>query len=256
MKHIYETSLLSLAEKPLDIVWHPNSEKVAVIMDPRYDKLMVGAIKNFMQHLNPHGWNLVIVTHEKYAVEFPECMIIGISEKCIYYKDGEPNITIDEYNGILMSNEFWELIPGEYILIFQKDCYMYKMFDESIYLNYAFCGANCIWQSENKKLYGFAINGGCSLRKKSEMLDCLQKISWDIIEKYYPKMGLKNEDLFFTFACHLLGKMVPKKAERPAFAIETESAEDTCFYHGWHNDYQTEEEAQKLLGFISLNNYS
>ena len=61
MKNLYETSLLSLAEKPLDIVWHPNSEKVAVIMDPRYDKLMVGVIKNFMQYLNTREWNLVIV---------------------------------------------------------------------------------------------------------------------------------------------------------------------------------------------------
>lgn len=135
MKHLYESSLLSIAEKPLDIIWHPNSEKVAVIMD-----------------------------------------------------------------------------------------------------------------SENKDLYGVAINGGCSLRKKSEMLDCLQKVSWDIIEKYYPKIKLHNEDLFFTFACHLLGKMVPKKDERQAFAIENEDVENTCFYHGWHKSYQTEEEARKLLG--------
>jgi len=70
MKDLYESSLLSIAEKPLDIIWHPNSEKIAVIMDPRYDKLMVGVIKNFMQYLNPCGWNLVIITHEKYAVEF------------------------------------------------------------------------------------------------------------------------------------------------------------------------------------------
>ena len=98
MKNLYETSLLSLAEKPLDIVWHLNSEKVAVIMDPRYDKLMVGVIKNFMQYLNTRGLNLVIVTHAKYEVEFSQCMTIGISEKFIYYKDGEPNISIDEYN--------------------------------------------------------------------------------------------------------------------------------------------------------------
>lgn len=248
MKDLYETSLLTIAEKPLDIIWHPNSKKVAVIMDPRYDKLMVGVIKNFMQYLNPCGWNLVIITHEKYAVEFSECMIFGINEKQIYYKNGAPNISIDTYNGILMLKEFWEFIPGEHILIFQKDCYMYKMFDETIYLNYAFCGANCIWESENKDLYGVAINGGCSLRKKSEMLDCLQKVSWDIIEKYYPKLGLYNEDLFFTFACHLLNKSVLEKEERPKFAIENESAEDTCFYHGWHKDYQTEEEARKLLG--------
>ena len=218
-------------------------------MDPRYDKLMVGVIKNFMQYLNPRGWNLVIITHEKYAdtVEF-NCDVICIKEPRIYYKENEPNIDINTYNGLLMSKEFWDFVPGEHVLVFQKDCYMYKMFDESLYLTYAFCGANCVWFSEDNESYGIAINGGCSLRKKSEMLDCLQKVSWDIIEKYYPKIKLHNEDLFFTFACHLLGKMVPKKDERQAFAIENEDVENTCFYHGWHKSYQTEEEARKLLG--------
>lgn len=253
MKDLYEKSLLALAEKPTNIVWHPNSEKVAVIMDPRYDNIMVGVIKNFMHHLNPRGWNLVIITHEKYvdSIEFPGSMVLGISEKRIKYKGNEPNIDIETYNGILMSKEFWDLIPGEHILIFQKDCYMYKMFDESIYLNYAFCGANCIWLSENNESHGIAINGGCSLRKKSEMLDCLQKVSWALIEKYYPIMKLCNEDLFFTFACELLNKPVPKKEDRSAFAIEHEETTNTCFYHGWHKGYQTEAEARQLLGELS-----
>ena len=111
MKDLYENSLLNLADEPIHLVWHANSEKVAVIMDPRYDKLMVGVIKNFMQHLNPHGWNLMIITHEKYVnlVEFPGSMVIGISETRIKYKDDQPNIDIDTYNGILMSKEFWDL---------------------------------------------------------------------------------------------------------------------------------------------------
>jgi len=247
MKTLYENSLLALADEPINVVWHPNSDKVAVIMDPRYDKIMIGVIKNFMQYLNPCGWNLVIITHEKYTVDIPGSTVIGISEKRIKYKDDEPNIDIDTYNGILMSKEFWDFIPGEHILIFQKDCYMYKMFDETIYLNYAFCGANCIWLSEDNTSYGVAINGGCSLRKKSEMLNCLQKVSWDLIEKYYPKMKLHNEDLFFTFACHLLNKPVPKKEERHLFAVEHEHAIKPCFYHGWHKDYQTEAEALRLI---------
>ena len=86
------------------------------------------------------------------------------------------------------------------------------------------------------------------MRKKTEMLDCLQKVSWDIIEKYYPKIKLHNEDLFFTFACHLLEKSVPKKEERHLFAVEHEEAINPCFYHGWHKDYQTEAEARQLLG--------
>lgn len=250
MKYLYETSLLALAEKPIDIIWHPNSEKVAVIMDPRYDKLMVGVIKNFMQHLNPLGWNLVIITHEKYvdSVEFNGCKLICINESQIHYKDDEPNIDIDTYNGLLMSNEFWDFIPGEHILIFQKDCYMYKMFDETLYLTYAFCGANCIWLSEDNTTYGIAINGGCSLRKKTEMLDCLQKVSWDLVEKYYPKTKLRNEDLFFTFACNLLGKPFPEMEDRNKFAVENEETTDTCFYHGWNKGYQTAEEALQLLG--------
>lgn len=252
MKDLYETSLLSIAEKPVDIVWHPNSDKIAVIIDPRYDKIMVCVIKNFMQYLNPLGWNLIIITHKKDAVDFPGTKVIELNEKNIYYKDDKPNITLKTYNEILMAKEFWNFIPGEHILIFQKDCYMYKMFDEALYLDYAFCGANCVWQSENKEIYGFAINGGCSLRRKSEMLDCLQKISWDIIEKYYPKLGVYNEDLFFTFACHLLNKSVPKKEERHKFAIETQKSTDidTCFYHGWDKNYQTEEQAQKMLDLV------
>jgi len=248
MKDLYESYLLSLAEKPIDIIWHPNSEKVAVIMDPRYDKLMVGVIKNFMQYLNPRGWNLVIITHEKYAdtVEF-NCDVICIKEPRIYYKENEPNIDINTYNGLLMSKEFWDFVPGEHVLVFQKDCYMYKMFDESLYLTYAFCGANCVWFSEDNESYGIAINGGCSLRKKSEMLDCLQKVSWDLIQKHYPKMKLRNEDLFFTFACHLLKKPIPEIEERCKFAIEHEDDNDACFYHGWNRSYQTEEEALQLI---------
>ena len=55
MRELYESELLLFSEKPVNIIWHPNSEKIAIIMDPRYDKLMVGVIKNFMQYLNPFG---------------------------------------------------------------------------------------------------------------------------------------------------------------------------------------------------------
>ena len=249
MKELYESALLSFSEVPTDIIWHPNSTKFAVIMDPRYDKLMVGVIKNFMHHLNPHGWNLIIITHEKYAeqakTEFPNCQFIWISETHVYYNEsGVPNINIDTYNGILMSNQFWNFIPGEHILIFQKDCYMYKMFDETVYLNYAFCGANCLCISTDNN-QSIVINGGCSLRKKSEMLECLQLVSWS--ERDVKHFNSNNEDIFFTVACELLKKNIPNFWERPKFAIENQESDDTCFYHGWNKDYQTEEQARFLL---------
>jgi hypothetical protein len=58
---------------------------------------------------------------------------------------------------------------------------------------------------------------------------------------------LRNEDLFFSFACKFLGKLLPKKEERNRFAIENEAAINPSFYHGWNKEYQTEEEAKRLI---------
>ena len=256
MKELYESSLLALAENQVDIVWHPNSEKVAVIMDPRYDKLMVGVIKNFMQHLNPCGWNLVIITHEKYAVEFSDCLVIGISEKRIYYKDGEPNISVDTYNGILMSKEFWEFIPGEHILIFQKDCYMYKMFDEK-FLEYDFVGARSVLFVAENNYQQIVTNGGFSLRKKTAMLESLKRFSFTQLYKELYKaistqkmniinphnLGKKNEDVFFSLAC----KNTIEHHIQPEFAVEAEYNIDAAGHHGWNKSYHTEEQVLELL---------
>ncbi len=256
MKEIYEKALLE--EKPINLVWHKNSNKIAVIMDPRYDDLMVGVIRNFMKHLNPSGWNLLIITHEMYKdqiyKEFSEANVMFLSEKRVYYKDNYPNITIDTYNGIMMSTEFWNCFQEENILVFQKDCYMYKMFDEDYYMKFAFCGATCIWLSEDEKKRDYAINGGCSLRKKTEMIDCLQKVSWEIIERYYPKLQKYNEDLFFSFASLILNKLLPSFEERLDFAVENqEQNEKTSFYHGWNKNYQCEEKAKEN---VESNNFN
>ena len=76
-----------------------------------------------MQYLNPFGWNLMIITHEKYAdfveSDFPGCKLVFINEERIYYNNNEPNININTYNGILLSNLYKDILPiNDFLNIF------------------------------------------------------------------------------------------------------------------------------------------
>lgn len=74
---------------------------------------------------------------------FPNMKFIALDEKYIEMRQGVPNITIQSYNEILMSMNFWsKTIPDRYekVCIFQRDCIMYRPFSR-IYEMYSFAGA-------------------------------------------------------------------------------------------------------------------
>lgn len=248
------------------IYYYPQSDKIAVIMDPRYDSLMEAVIVNFMHFMNPLGWNLLIISHSRYAndikTRFPNCILYLIDETLINYDNNNiPNIFICTYNNIFLSKSFWESIPGSTIAIFQKDCIMYKMFDET-FLQYAYSGANFYGQDTHYHYGG--INGGFSIRNKAAMIECITKINWDIINDYNSMMHnfvnkingnsverplgpCRNEDVFFTAACEILNLLVPDQYYRNKLAIETKHYPDTCVYHGWNKNYHNIDFAINML---------
>ncbi len=254
--------------KELIVNHNTQSDKLAIIIDPRYDELMESVIENFMYFMNPQGWNLMIISwkgHKKtVTTRFPNCIFIGIDDNKIYMNErGEPNISIDSYNSILLDVDFWNGLSSEYICIFQKDCIMFKMFPE-YFLNYDFCGAS--WYTKDVSLFNGGINGGFSLRKRSAMISCIENITFDVIEEYRRntlynpsvifkginrellKLPLKkNEDVFFTYACEILHKMIPDDIHRSFLAIEAFYNPDTCVYHGWQHNYHNKEMAKLLL---------
>lgn len=253
----------SIIKQP--ILFHENSNKVAVIVDPRFDDLMECVIRNFMYYMNPKGWNLMIMSyfgHEKKIKEkFPNCLFKKINNEDIFFdKEENPNISIHTYNKIFMSSSFWNSIPFEKIAIFQKDCIMFKMFEEYFIEFYDYSGANFHVTNDISYLYG-GINGGFSLRNKRAMLECIEKLSWEKIEEYrqkmyskdkYTKINKKNEDVFFTHACEILLKNVPDKFHRALLAIESDICINTSVYHGWNKPYQPIEIALNMLVNSSL----
>ena len=104
---LYKENLLKLMDDSdfttkQNIRYHKNSDKLAVIIDPRFDVIMEAVIRNFMHFMNPYGWNLLIMSHSKYESQirekFPNCHFNPINEDMIYYNENDnnnvPNITI------------------------------------------------------------------------------------------------------------------------------------------------------------------
>ncbi len=267
MSELYETIIHRFSEKikpTQKIQFYENTDKLAIIVDPRYDALMEAVIRQHMFFLNPNGWNLMVVSHSSYAdkirADFPQCIFAEINDSLIYFKDEKPNITIDGYNSIFLSTYFWSALPAENIFVFQKDCFMYKMFS-SEFMDYDFVGARSVLYIENDGTQRLIYNGGLSLRKKSAMMYCLEKMSfqhiYDIIEpiindiKTPVNLYKKNEDIFFSFACKILNKKIPDMHLMPAFSVESEFNMETSFHHGWNKNYHSREQ---ILDILSSNN--
>jgi hypothetical protein len=281
---LYRENLLKLVKdtdftKRQHILSHNNSDKLAIIIDTRYDGIMEAVIRNFMHFMNPHGWNLLIVSHSKYENiirdTFPTATLNLLDENMIYYNDDQiPNITIETYNRILLDKNFWKSLPAkaEHICIFQKDCIMFKMFQDYFILNYEFSGAN-YYNTKHTGFYYGGINGGFSLRRKSAMLECLEIDLSDInahrLEQYKNYLKRTNfsetfkqenilayekileepihEDVIYTIACEMLYKMVPDKAHRTFLSIESDVNLQTCVFHGWQYNYHSLDVATQLL---------
>ena len=242
--------------KPKDEIFirHENTNKMAVIIEPRFDELTEQVIYNFMHFLNPLGFNLLIITYSGHRstieTRIPYAYMFDIGERHIYFdSSGNPNITIDSYNTIMLDPDLWRNIPTEIILIFQRDCIMFRDFQEH-FLLYDYAGSNYVENSA--PLFG-GINGGFSIRKRSVMLECLEKITWEDIYEYrrtrkYAKcygeedgssLNTRNEDVFFTHACEILCKTVPDTYTRTFLCIENDFNPQASVHHGWNKGYMS-----------------
>lgn len=250
-----------------DIQFYQNSNKIALIIEPRLNDLLYKTINNFAHFMNPLGWNFCVVSaaqNEKQLKSvYPNILFFPINSELIFERNGEYNISIDSYNKILMSIAFWGNLKrfAKHVCIFQTDCFMFKMFDEGTYLdNFDFAGAN--WYGKHALLSGenekTGINGGFSLRNVEAMLDCLQHITWKQIElvrqndctndlKFFQQLDTRNEDVFFTFACDLLHIPVLPCGMRSALAIECDCDENTCVIHGYNKCRHNPEIYRRML---------
>jgi hypothetical protein len=180
------------------------SECTAVIVEPRKHPALSYVLQNFVTYL-PDGWKILIF-HGNQNKEFVHDILAHLPPR--FLKPIELNIdnlTIKQYNAILMSSAFYKCIPTETMLIFQTDTIILEPQLLHAFLSYDYVGAP--WPS------GDVGNGGLSLRKKSKMITITQTVT-PIHE---------NEDIHLS-----MQSIVP--LHKPSFEQAKQFAVETVFY--------------------------
>jgi len=133
-------------------------------------------IRNMIDKLNSDWCHTIICGNLNYNFITEICNKINPKIKII--KTDFDNLTQLEYSNYLCTINFWNLLNGKKILLYQEDSCIFKNnIDE--FIKYDFIGA------PNR----FGVNGGFCLRTKQTMIDC---IKFNNESYYFP------EDVYFS----------------------------------------------------------
>jgi len=129
-------------------------------------------IRNTILKLGTEWSHTIICGNLNYSLVDKICKSISPNIKVI--KHNVNNMTQTEYSKFLTTMEFWNLLKGEKILIYQEDSIIFKN-NIHEFLEYDFIGAPFLKNSDDTP--NSVGNGGLSLRSKSKMIEIIQKIS-------------------------------------------------------------------------------
>ena len=195
-------------------------------------------IKNCVEKLNNSWSHTIICGNDNYR--YMESIRDRINKNIKIIKLDISKTTHNDYNNLLLTKEFWNMLTGEKILIYQSDSFIFKRnlfhFQEWDYIGAPF-QINCI-EGHNVG------NGGLSLRSKSKMIEVLDKVELcnnvysDFVNKYKKKTQLDNypEDIVFSQNIQKLniGKVADFETAKK-FCIDGIYYEDSFGMHAmWH----------------------
>jgi hypothetical protein len=178
-----------------------NSIYEAVYIEFRELKHSEFIIKNCVIKLNEKWSHTVICCNDNYHFTLNVCNKINKNIKII--KLDITNATYNDYNNLLLTKEFWNMLKGEKILIYQSDSLLFNMNIDD-FLHYDYIGTPLLNKAciLAKSSVG---NGGLSLRTKKVMLDVLNHPGCDkkyskIAEnfKLRAKFDKIPEDIYFS----------------------------------------------------------
>lgn len=186
----------------------------AIIVEPRQHKALQYVLNNFLSNLS-NDWSF-IVFHGNKNLEFINNIItenLSIHKHRITLINlNVDNLTIDGYNKLFKyDKDFYNYIPTETFLVFQTDAIIFEKYKHLInnFLDYDYVGApwnHVIGGKDKNECVG---NGGLSLRKKSKMIEIMEKQG-------------KNEcpeDIYFS-CCDSVLINKPKLNEASLFSVE------------------------------------
>ena len=173
-----------------------DATKCAVIVEGRKMNNFGAIVRATVQYL-PNDWGLMVVCPPE-VLDHNKEQLRGVHN--VVYKTVEPMNNVADYNNLLLSLYFWEMLLAKvkHALIFQTDSFLLRRGIDS-FLDCDYIGA--------RSPCGKVMNGGLSLRKTETMKD--------ILKKYSPRK-YENEDIFFSRCI----EKFPSTFEQDSFSVE------------------------------------
>ena len=178
----------------------------AVIVEPRSHPALPFVLQNMVTNLSD-DWKILIF-HGKDNKEYVQQIVEKMENSSRFLTPIQleiDNLSLEQYNAVLMNHAFYRCIPTETILIFQSDTMILEPSQLEQFLSYDYVGAP--WKS------GHVGNGGLSLRKKSKMLAISTTVNHFHV----------NEDVYFS-----MQRVIPVK--KPNFEMAQQFAVETVFH--------------------------
>jgi hypothetical protein len=194
-------------------------------------------------------WSYTIICGEE-AFSFYAKLCNNIHKNIKVINTGHQNMDQNTYNKFLLTKDFWYLLSGEKILIYQEDTFIFKD-NINDFVEWDYIGAPFKIDCVEGNNVG---NGGLSLRSKSKMLEVLDKVplecvdknkSKSFVQKYISNKKLDNipEDIYYsTYLQKLNIGKVPDIEIAKQFSSETiynpKSFGMHCMWHcckDWEN---------------------
>lgn len=213
-----------------------------VLIEGRKPRSLPIIIRSIFENLDK-SWDLLLF----HSTENEAWMRKIVDEKFAEHKaritmkmiPGRPsNIDVDYYNSLMTTREsILDQIPTEIFLIMQTDSILCKGKGHILkdFMKYDYVGAP--WShSEHTGNVG---NGGLSLRRKSKMLEILEKCP----------LGKHQEDGFFSSGCDAVKPYKPSAEEAARFSIESIYAPESFGVHKpWLHIIELEPDLCKQCG--------
>ncbi|TPX53821.1 hypothetical protein PhCBS80983_g06156 [Powellomyces hirtus] len=215
-------------EAPAHIAQTFNRTKLGLLIETRPMTSLVPILLHYMA-TTPADWPFHVFYSDKNA------HLLSTRTLQPYIQSGRLSTTLlgpdVAYNSSRTVSEFltsrwiWDQIEVEHLLFFQLDAMLCSNSDQSIndFIHYDWIGAP--WPHLRDLRGG---NGGFSMRRKSRMLRCIDKLTWS-------KQEALNEDVWFSRCLATFSDAVlPTYEESMGWAIE---AQESKRYMGIHKPW-------------------
>jgi len=211
-------------------------------------------IRNTIFKLGPEWCHTIICGNLNY--DMVERICKSISHNINIIKLDVDNMTQSEYSEFLTTLDFWNLLRGEKILIYQEDSIIFKNNIQE-FIDYDFIGAPFLKNSNDTP--NCVGNGGLSLRSRSIMIEVIKKInpveciynSSTIDYMKFVNLEFPPEDVYFSKCMqeHFIG-LVANWDIAYNFSSETVFNENSFGGHKfWCSNEKWKIYMKKLFGF-------